>query len=285
MSLEVEYTAKGKNITKFVIVLILLVLLFAPVIWELISVWATDDDYSHGFFVIPLSLWMVWRKRATLISLTVKVLWIGLPLFAAGLIAYYISFVTKFHTVTYLSMILTIFGLLLFLTGLQPTKELLFPLLFLLFMFPIPSTYYVLITNPLKLVITKISAQVIYLLGIPVFCDGNLLVFANTQLEVAEACSGVRSMYSFLMLGCLFGFLGRNRKALMILLVVSTLPLALFINVIRVAGTGIISNYYGPEFAQGFFHQFTGFILFFLGFVFLYIEYWLLSAYILTNES
>jgi exosortase len=265
------------NQIKIIPLFILTTLLFAPVILELFNVWCTSDDYSHGFFVIPIALYMVWHKRHDLLSVPLKPLWIGFPIFVAGAVTYLVSFIAKFHTLTHLSMIVVILGLFLFLTGWTLTKKLLFPVLFLLFMFPISSAYYVLVTNPLKLMITKISAQIIYLAGIPIYRDGNLLFFANSQLEIAEACSGVRSLYSYLMLGCLFAVMSTKLVSKMVL-IVSTIPLALIINVVRVAGTAMLSHYYGSKVAQGFFHEFSGFILFAVGFLLLYSEYHLLMA-------
>lgn len=281
--IELQANITFVNQIKIVGLSIFVTVLFAPIILELIKNWSTNDDYSHGFFVIPISLYMVWRKRQKLLSLPTKPLWVGLPIFIIGIIIYFISFVVKFHTLTHLSIIVIILSLLLFLTGWQFTKKLLLPVLFLLFMFPIPSAYYIAITNPLKLMITKISAHIIYLIGIPVYRDGNLLFLTNSQLEVAEACSGVRSLYSYIMLGCLFTFMS-NRQITKIILIVSTIPLAFMVNIVRVTGTGLLSHYYGPEVAQGFFHEFSGFILFALGFLFLYLEYCLLDSTVHTTK-
>lgn len=281
---ELQANITFVNQIKIVGLSIFVTVLFAPIILELIKIWSTNDDYSHGFFVIPISLYMVWRKWRNLLLLPGKPLWIGSPIFIIGVITYFVSFVIKFHTLTYLSMIVIILGLLLFLAGWQPTKELLLPVLFLLFMFPIPSGYYILITNPLKLMITEISAQIIYLIGIPVYRDGNLLFFANSQLEVAEACSGVRSLYSYIMLGCLFALMS-SKQVSKTVLIASTIPLAFMVNIIRVTGTGLLSHYYGPEVAQGFFHEFSGFILFVLGFVLLYLEYYVLNSKIIAKRS
>jgi len=222
----------------------LTILLFAPVIVNLINMWSTRDDYSHGFFVIPIAFYMVWQKRVKVLRLPAKPLGIGLPVLVFGALAYLASFVSKFHTLTHLSMVVLLLGLLLFLAGWQPTKELLLPVLFLLFMFPIPSAYYVLATNPLKLLITKISVQIIHLMGLPVYREGNLLFLASTQLEVAEACSGIRSLYSYLMLACLFAFMSKKGISKTSLLI-STVPLAFLVNIVRVTGTGVLANFFG----------------------------------------
>ena len=266
-----------KSKVRIAILFLLLALLFSPIIVQLVKVWSTKGDYSHGFFVTPIAFYMAWKMRKELVSLSSNPTWFGLPVFAVGSVTYVVSFVSKFHTLTHISMVIILIGLLVFLGGWTVTKKLLFPVLFLLFMFPIPESYYVLITNPLKLIITQISTGIINVSGIPVYREGNLLYLASTQLEVAEACSGIRALYSYLMLGCLFAFISEKRKSKIVLLA-STVPLALLVNIMRVTGTGILANYFGPSVSQGFFHQFTGFVLFIFGFVVLFLEYYLLNS-------
>lgn len=277
-----SFTVPQLNITlqnkiKIVTLSILITLLFAPVILQLIKTWSEQEDYSHGYFVIPISLYMVWQKRQKLQNLPVKASWMGLPILIAGAIVYLVSFLTKFHTLMHLSMIIIVLSLVIFLAGWKFTKELSLPVFFLLFMFPIPSAYYVLITNPLKLFITKISMYIIHLIGVPVYREGNLLFLSSTQLEVTEACSGIRSLYSYLMLGFLFAFISRKRLN-KIVLVLSAIPIALSVNILRVTGTGILSDYYSADVAQGFFHQFTGIILFIFGLLVFLAEYSFLNS-------
>lgn len=261
---------------KLIVLLILTVGLFAPALYSLIHTWSTSEDYSHGFFVIPIALFMVWKKREQLVSSESASSWICAPVFLLAVLSYMVAVVTNFHTLTHLSIIITIFSLLMFIAGSKTTSILLWPLLFLIFMFPIPSSYYILITNPLKLMITGISAWIIGLFNIPVFQEGNLLFFANTQLEVAEACSGVRSLYSYIMLGCVIALMSEKLSS-KIILIFSTIPLAIFVNIMRVSVTGTLSHFYGPNVAQGFFHEFTGFVLFIIGLIVLSCLYVLLE--------
>ena len=200
-----------------------------------------------------------------------------MPVLLLGALIYSAAFLAHFHSLTYVSMIITIFGLLLFLTGWKWTRCLLLPLLFLAFMFPIPGDYYVLITNPLKLFVTRLSSDIIYFFGIPVYGDGNLLFFASTQLEVAEDCSGLRSLFAYLMLGFLFATQTREKWKKLLLGVLAVI-LALLVNVIRVVGTGILANFSGAEVADGFFHQFSGILLFFMGFVALFVVFRLVNG-------
>lgn len=282
--IEIRSNISPADQLKIIILSFLVLILFAPTIIELTGVWYNNDDYSHGFFVIPIAFFMLWQKREKLFLVASQSSWIGFPFFVAGAIVYVISFITNFHTLTNISMIILILSLLIFISGWKLTVLLLFPVLFLLFMFPIPSAYYIMITNPLKLMITTISADIIELFGITVYQDGNLLFFSNTQLEVAEACSGIRSLYSYIMLGCVFALIS-GKLILKVIMVLSAIPLSLFVNIVRVTVTGILSNYYGPTVAQGFFHEFTGFFLFVIGFIILLLVYYLVERNAIKQKS
>ncbi len=251
---------------------ILSILLFIPVIMNLFSVWYSEPDYSHGFVVIPLSIYFIWMKRDELNVKDIEGSWIGLPLFCISVATYLIAWQTNFHTLTFISILSIIFNLVLFNCGWKITKKFIPAILFLIFMFPIPSAYYILMTNPLKLFVTKVSSVLISLIGIPVYKEGNILFLSSMQLEVAEACSGIRSLYSYMMLGCMFALMLKQWYCKALLLI-STIFLALLVNILRVTGTGILANYLGARVAQGFFHEFSGILLFLLGFFSLAGEY------------
>ncbi len=256
--------------------IVLLLILFAPTVTKLIKIWYNDSEYTHGFLVMPVAIFFVWQKRESLLSAKSNSSWAGLPVLLGSLLVYLFSYITNFNTPLYLSMLTSVFGLSIFLLGWQITRDLFWPLLFLVFMFPIPNAYYIEITSPAKLLITKISSQIISLVGVPVYQEGNILFFANTQLEVTEACSGIRSLYSYLMLGCLFAILTKAAWA-KIIIIFSTFPIAFAVNLIRVTVTGILSNYYGPVAARGFFHDFSGVVLFVIGFAVLLIEFYFID--------
>ena len=266
-----------RNLRAIYLLILLTVLLFAPALKNLLSLWYTSSDYSHGFFVIPLSLYFVWLKRDNLKETGIKPSWLGLPFLCISSAVYSIAFITRFHTLAYVAFLAVLLSLVLFLGGWKLTRKLLPPILFLVFMFPIPKAYYIQMTNPLKLFITNISSTIISLVGVPVYREGNLLFMSSTQLEVAEACSGLRSLYSYMMLGCVFAVMAKRWRS-KILLITSTIPLALFINIVRVTGTGILANRFGARVAQGFFHEFSGVLLFAVGFFLLLGEYALVRS-------
>ena len=270
-----------KNRLETAIIGCLVCLLFAPAMIRLVKVWSTQEDYGHGFFVLPIVVYMLWQKRDRLAALPARPSWVGFPVLLVGLLLYVVAWITKFHTLAYLCMIVILIGLLLFLAGWGLVREVGPQVALLLFMFPIPSAYYVRITNPLKLAVANISTEIVQMVGIPVLREGNLLFLARSKMEVTEACSGIRSLYSYLMLGCVFAFGARTRLtgAVMIL---SAVPLAFFVNVVRVTGTTILAQAYGPEMAQGVLHMTAGFVLFAIGFVIFYIQYRIL-CFIFTH--
>ena len=267
---------RNREIIKLLVISSLLALLFARPLGDLLALWWHNADYSHGFFVIPLSLYMVWQKREAWKDVVDKPSWAGLSIFCLSLIVYLGALLSRFHTLIFAAMIVLVLSLCLSFFGWKKSIFFLGPIMFLIFMFPIPSSTYILITNPLKLLITNISATIINFFGIPVLQQGNLLYFANTSLEVAEACSGIRSIYSYLMLGIVFSFFC-GRMLSKAVLVLFPLPLAILVNIIRVTVTGILSHYFGANAAQGFFHEFTGMALFVVGLIFMLGAYYLVE--------
>ena len=133
-------------------------------------------------------------------------------------------------------------------------------------MIPVPYSLLGTVSLPLQLMATKVSAALIQAGGIPVYREGNMLYFVGTQLEVAEACSGIRSIMSLTMLAFVFAAMlpgGWKKKAV---LVVSAIPIAMLANIIRISGTGILAHFFGDKVARGFLHEFSGIAIFIFGF-------------------
>jgi exosortase len=175
-------------------------------------------------------------------------------------------------------IVLSLMGLVLLALGKDLFRVLAFPLCFLFFMVPVPDSVLGLVALPLQLMATKISTLTLHALSIPAYREGNMLYFAQTRLEVAEACSGIRSIISYTMLGVIFAHLFDTGWGRRVLLVASALPLALFANIVRVSGTGILAHFYGAAAAIGFLHEFSGLAVFAFGFVLLLGEFLLLKC-------
>jgi exosortase len=134
-------------------------------------------------------------------------------------------------------------------------------------MIPVPYSLLNLVSGPLQLIATKISANMISACTIPVYREGNMLYFVNTQLEVAEACSGIRSIMSLTMLAIAFASMMRGAWMNRIILTVAAIPIAMIANILRIAGTGVLAHFYGDKVAKGFLHEFSGMAIFAFGFI------------------
>lgn len=195
----------------------------------------------------------------------------------ASLIIYIISFVGDVSFVSRLMIVFSLIGLLLYNLGKELVRILIFPLLFLFFMIPVPLSLIERISIPLQLFASTVSAWLIKLISIPVYQDGNMLYFVQTQLEVAQACSGLRSIVALTMLSAIFIHLSEKGLTRKIILLISVIPLALMVNIIRVTGTGLLAHFYGGVVADGFLHNFSGLAVFVLGFFLLSLEFSLLN--------
>jgi exosortase len=225
--------------------------------------WWTDDNYSHGFLILPLALYFAYAKRDQLRAATPRpsaagglvIILASLALLAAGTLGaeFFLSRV---------SLIGTLAGSVVFLYGFAYLRILVFPLAFLLLMIPIPAIVFNQIAFPLQMLASRFGETVVSSVGVPVLREGNVIILASTTLEVAEACSGIRSLVSLLCLGIVFGYFTDGRPGVRVLISLATIPIAIVSNGLRVAGTGIAAHYFGAAAAEGFFHTFSGWLLF-----------------------
>lgn len=274
-----------KTIINSLILFIFFIVLYLPVFPGMYNLWmAENGNNSHGLLVPFISIFLIWRKRKEIIEEEIKPSTIGLYIFLCSLAFYIIGYAGGIDILPRLTIISSLIGIVILNFGFNIFLKLAFPLLFLFFMVPAPVSIVGLISFPLQLIATKISAFIIGdLLFIPVFREGNMLYFANTSLEVAEACSGIRSLVAYLMLGFLFAYLIRASLSRRLILVLSTIPLAFFANLLRVTGTGVLAHFYGSRVARGFLHEFSGMVIFAFGFLLLFLISRLLESS--TNYS
>jgi exosortase len=265
--------------------MLLFLLLYAPLYPLLFETWLNDSNNSHGLLVPIVSLYLVWLLRPRISTTEQTSSRVGLAILVCSLVAYFVTYVADLTFPARVTMISTLAGLVLFNYGWKIFSMVLFPVLFLLFMVPVPDTFMNLVAFPLQLFVTDVSAHVIDWYGIPVYQDGNLLRFARYAFEVTEACSGIRSLVSFLALGALLAYIERDMWVKGVILLVSTVPLAIVVNLARVTGTGILANYFGPKVAQGFLHDFSGFVVFGCGIVLIMGELWLLNKLGFTRRT
>jgi len=236
--------------------------LYAGVVGKLVGDWATDDNYSHGFLIVPLALYFVWERRARLREVPTRPTAIGLVVVLLSLGVLVAGTLGAELFLTRVSLLGVLAGTALFLWGPGHLRVLAFPLAFLLLMVPIPAIVFNQIAFPLQLLASQFGEAALRAMGIPVLREGNVLVLATTSLEVAEACSGIRSLISLVTLGLVLGYFQSPRWPLPTALALASVPVAVVANGIRVAGTGVAAHYYGAQAAEGFFHDFSGWMVF-----------------------
>jgi exosortase D (VPLPA-CTERM-specific) len=263
-----------KPVRIFVTVVLLLAgfaFLYWRVIAKLVSDWSHDENYSHGFLIVPIALYFVWERRARLAAATKRPSVLGLLVVVASIAVLAAGVLGAELFLTRISMLGVMAGAILFLFGWQHLALLAFPLAFLLLMIPIPAIIFNQIAFPLQLLASRFGETALMLLRIPVLREGNVINLATTPLEVAEACSGIRSLISLLTLAIVFGSLAETRIWARVALALSAIPVAIVANGVRVAGTGVAAHHLGLEAAMGFFHTFSGWLVFLVAFVLLFL--------------
>ena len=258
--------------------------IFFPLYPELIDTWLNDSNSSHGILVPIITAFFIWKKWSDLKRTHIQEDWRGAILLTLSLIVYILSVLGGVAVVGRAMIVVTLMGLVLYNYGSAVFKKLAFPLFFLFFMIPLPDSLIGLVSVPLQRLATDIASVLINLSTIPVYQEGNMLYFSQTQLEVAEACSGIHSIMAMLMLGTLFVYINRMKTTAAVLLLSTAIPIAMIANITRVTGTGILAHFYGARVARGFLHEFSGMAVFAFGLVLLMLVYWLIQRFMKNHQ-
>jgi exosortase len=245
--------------------------LYRDVVVKLVTDWATDDNYSHGFLIVPIAAYFAWERRQRLVAAALQPSFFGLIIVLGSLATLVAGILGAELFLTRISMIGVAAGTILFVLGWHHLRILGFPLAFLLLMVPIPAIIFNQIAFPLQLIASQFGESTLTLCGIPVLREGNVIILAHATLEVAEACSGIRSLVSLLTLGIIYGYFTDSRGWVRTIVALATVPIAIVANGMRVAGTGLAAHYFGPEAATGFFHTFSGWLVFVVAFAMLFL--------------
>jgi len=247
------------------VVAVIFLITYYPVLFKLVHDWDVDPNYSHGFFIPLMCGYMIWSKRKLLSGLQFEPNNWGLVLLVVGLIQLFLSWIGSEYFLQGTSMILVLWGLILYLGGSAFLKCLFVPIGYLIFMIPLPAIIWNRFAFPLSLMASKIAAQLMDALGITVLREGNILILPNITLQVAEACSGLRSLITMLALSAFLAYLVSLDKWAKWGLFLAAVPIALVCNIIRLTGTGVLARHFGAPVAQGFIHEFSGWLVFMLG--------------------
>lgn len=250
---------------------------FAPILYHMFLHWQADPDYSHGFLVAPLAIYFALERRRKLARAPIAPSWWGLLPLLLGALALAVGRLGVELMSMRAAFVLTLNGLVLLLLGLPIYRILAFPLLFLFLMVPLPRSLVNVIAFPLQLFAADLAVSSVQAFGLPVLREGNIIHLPDFRLFVAEACSGLRSLMALGTLGVVFAYFFRKSWGERIVLVASTIPIAVLVNAFRVGLTVVLTSWWGPSAAEGVIHQTEGFFTFGLAFCLLLGEAWLLS--------
>lgn len=264
---------KKQALFQLSLIVVVFVFVYQKAIIKLISDWSTDPNFSHGFLIPFVALYMIWYKKNELAEIDPIPTFIGILVIACGMVIHVAGNLGSELFLMRFSMIITLSGIILYFCGFQIFKKIFIPVAYLIMMIPIPAILWNQVAFPLQLFSAAISAKAINMLNIPVFREGNILHLANTSLEVVDACSGIRSLTSLLALTGAFAFLAPLRTFKKWILFFSAIPIAVAVNVIRLTITGAMAAWIGPETAHGFLHDMSGLIIFGAALILVYIVF------------
>ena len=239
-------------------------LVYYKVLANLVGDWWNDPNFSHGFFVPAFSLFVLWQKRPELSKIEIRPSWWGMFFVAGALAMLILGALGAEFFLARTSFVILLAGLVIHFLGWRMFRAVLFPWAVLFLMIPIPAIIFNQVTFPLQLLASRLATVLLSLLGVPVLREGNVIQLPIMSLEVAEACSGIRSLVSLTTLAVIYGYFIETRTSRRIWMAVFAVPIAVAANAMRVMGTGLVAQYWDPAKAEGFFHEFSGWIIFLL---------------------
>lgn len=255
----------------WIIIAILIVAIYYRIAYKLVVDWYNIPDYSHGFLVPLFAGFLVWDKRFTLRALPIRQSWAGVPLIVVGLVTAVFGVYGAELFLSRISFVFLLSGLLWTFLGRAVFRELRLPLAVLLLAIPFPAIIFNQITFPLQLLASQTASSLLPLLGVPVLREGNVIQLPSMRLEVAEACSGIRSLMSLFTLSVFYGYFLERTTTRRWFLAIASIPIAVVANAARIVGTGLCVQYWDPSKAVGFFHEFSGWVMFVISLSSLYL--------------
>jgi len=247
---------------QFFILLAALILLSIPMLSDLISDWYHDGNYSHGFLVIPISVWLFMRRQKELSAPTCDSS-LGIVVLILGCLGLIFGVAATEYFTTRVSLVMMVTGLSLFYLGRENFSKVWFAFAFLLFMIPIPAILYYAATGPMQLLASQVTAQFLEILGVAVSRQGVIITLPDGyRLEVAEACSGLRSLVALMAMSALYSYTRLKGKVIPVVVFIASLPIAIAANVFRVMMTALAAYAISTSVAEGIVHEISGMLVF-----------------------
>ncbi|WP_347985719.1 VPLPA-CTERM-specific exosortase XrtD [Methylomonas sp. AM2-LC] len=259
-------------------IVVLLGLIFRVSIDEMLSVWLNVEEYSHGFFIPCITLYLIWIRRSELqLVASVKDSQLGLIVMLFGMLLFLLASLAVFRVFEQYAFLITLYGLFAVIFGSKGLRTFYIPLLFLLFMVPLPSFVLSNLSTKLQLISSWLGVEFIRTCDIMVYLEGNVIDLGSYKLQVVDACSGLRYLFPLSSLAFLCAYLYKGPIWQKWLVFLSSMPLTVFMNSFRIGVIGVMVDNWGTAMAEGFLHDFEGWVVFLLCMLLLFIEMWLLT--------
>jgi exosortase len=246
---------------------LILAALYWGIVRDLVTQWWNDANYSHGFIVPVFSGYLIWRERDRLRALVPRGTAWGLLVLLGGIGGLVLGDLGAENFLSRSSLIVILAGLVLFILGAEAFRLIVFPLGYLFFMVPIPAILFYAVTFPLQQLAAEQAAWALDALGVPVLLDGNIIHLSQISLGVTEACSGIRSLISLFAGAVAWAYLLLPGGWPMLAFVLATVPITILANAGRVVATGLIGQWFGVDYASGFFHELAGWVIYLFAFL------------------
>ncbi|VAW65688.1 Cell division protein FtsW [hydrothermal vent metagenome] len=263
--------------------LTLLVAMSVDALAEMLRFWETREEYSHGYLIPVISVFLIWQKKEQLEARSFQGAWSGVVVIALGVILILLGNLSTISTISQYGFVISIFGIVLSYVGIKQVKIIFVPLLFLLFMVPLPGFFLNNLSAELQLISSQLGVFVIRLFNISVYLEGNVIDLGTYKLQVVEACSGLNYLFPLMTLAFIASYFYQAVFWKRLVIFLSSIPVTIFMNSFRIGVIGVLVEYWGPSQAEGFLHDFEGWIIFMLCTAILIAEMWLLNK--LGNDS
>ncbi|MCE5313303.1 MAG: exosortase/archaeosortase family protein [Nitrospiraceae bacterium] len=261
--------AISENRIWFAVFIVIIAVMYFKIASGMAVQWYEDENYSHGFLVPLIAGYFLYQRLPAIFATAARPANSGALVIALAVVMYVLGNVGAEYFTQRVSMVILLIGLVIYSFGYEVFKKMALPLGYLFLMVPLPYIVYDSFAFPLKIFVTKVSVIALKLMGIIVLREGNIIMFPNIVLEVADACSGMRSMVSLLALSVAIAFVGNFSSAKKWMIVLAAVPVAIITNALRVIITGLLAQFWGAAAAEGFFHEFAGLVVFGLAMVML----------------
>lgn len=242
----------------------------------MVDYWLDREEYSHGILIPFIALYLIWQKRIELSQLPSTGTWAGFAFVLFSLAVFYAGELSALYTIIQYAFLLLLYGLALSLLGWRAFAVVAIPLLVLSFMIPLPNFLYNNLSAKLQLLSSEIGVSVIRAFGISVFLEGNVIDLGTYKLQVVEACNGLRYLFPLMTLGFIVAYLYQAALWKRAVIFLSTMPITVLMNSFRIGVIGVMVDRWGQSMAEGFLHDFEGWVIFMACFGVLFIEMWLL---------